>query len=499
MPDDAAVVEEGLFHGESLYVRFAFTHEDFVGALKGYADAGGNGPLPEDLRTYVHELTHAVQYATTPYGLFLHYCRMVQTKAAIALVKALWRQGREPSLPLLRNLPALDGEAGRKLGRWLSIWFNIEFFTAHISEDPDKQANLFRRIERPGASARPPLLPLHETLWGVQETIANLIETENSGRAALGLPVWDQDEFDRGAIEAAISAIPTERDEGIERVELAASLFGSPWGVAAIIESAATASEFARSGMDLTGLRTWLGDPYSSPADVYRSCLQRGLEAIPADNLPQFLFSYLALCEFALFAPLLPQHAGLRGPRFPMEQVLPVSRFNELLGVAAKVAPMRGIRDHARYVTDLCQRLQWVHPMQIIAATMQRPHSVSDPRAQAYVNAQLARAKAQWAFLDITGLLMDDSPWGYALRDDCTFVVVEHSDKTLYHHNKEYLAAMTNQHLVTTAMRHVMLGTSLRIGSPYRCDDHERQALTQMLRMNLYACFGRQFPMAEVV
>jgi hypothetical protein len=48
-------------------------------------------------------------------------------------------------------------------------------------------------------------------------------------------------------------------------------------------------------------------------------------------------------------------------------------------------------------------------------------------------------------------------------------------------------------------MRHVMLGEGLLIPSPYRCDERERQALTEMLRMNLQACFGRQFPMAEVV
>jgi hypothetical protein len=137
--------------------------------------------------------------------------------------------------------------------------------------------------------------------------------------------------------------------------------------------------------------------------------------------------------------------------------------------------------------------------MQIVAATVERPHSFSDPRAQVYVNAQLARAQALWSFLDITGVVLDNSQWGYALRDNCTFVVVEHSDKTLYHHNKEYLAAMTNQHLSMLAMRHVMLGTSLRIRNPYRCGEAERQALTNMLRMNLHACFGREFPMAEVL
>lgn len=35
------------------------------------------------------------------------------------------------------------------------------------------------------------------------------------------------------------------------------------------------------------------------------------------------------------------------------------------------------------------------------------------------------------------------------------------------------------------AMRHAMLGASLRIRGPYRCGEAHRQALTEMLRMNL--------------
>jgi len=62
-----------------------------------------------------------------PYGMFLHYCRMVQTEAAIALVKGLWRQGLEPSPMLPHQPPRAGREAGLELRRWLSIWFNSSF------------------------------------------------------------------------------------------------------------------------------------------------------------------------------------------------------------------------------------------------------------------------------------------------------------------------------------------------------------------------------------
>jgi len=66
MPGDAAVVEQGSSMASLSASGSPSRTRTLFSAVKRYSDAGGNGPMPEDLRTYVHELTHSVQHATTP-------------------------------------------------------------------------------------------------------------------------------------------------------------------------------------------------------------------------------------------------------------------------------------------------------------------------------------------------------------------------------------------------------------------------------------------------
>ena len=492
------IIEQGLFRGESRHVRFNFSHADFVAAFESYV-AGGHGSLPKELRIYAHELTHAICYATTPYGLFLHYCRDAQARIVGSLVKTLLAHDKKPVPPLLATLPALPGETGQHVATWLSMWLNIEFLVTQLSNIPKMHENLLRRVQSECLEVHPPLLPISETIWGVQKTIANNIDYENTQRTHHNLPLWDQAGFDHHVIDEAIRTMSPSFDRSLERAEELLLLLENPWSVDAILESAAMASEFTRSGMNLDELRAWVAAPCDPALAVYRSCLQRGLEVIPATDLPQFLFSYLALCELCLFAPLLPQHAALRGPGFPLEQLLPVTRFQRLLGAAENISPMLEIRDHARYVTDLCQHLGWVHPLQIISTAVRGAEVVADPRAQVYINAQRFRGRNLSCYLDATSLVLETSAYGASLRDSCTFIVVEHTDKTIFHHDTVYLKAMTIQHLFSQMMRCIVLGSDFRVASPYRCDDHERHVLTIMLRESLQNAFGFDFLMAQVV
>ena len=53
----------------------------------------------------------------------------------------------------------------------------------------------------------------------------------------------------------------------------------------------------------------------------------------------------------------------------------------ELIRAACHVAPMQGTSDGARYVTDICRTLNWVHPMQIIKVAIDGPDVVTNPLA----------------------------------------------------------------------------------------------------------------------
>src|SRR5262249_25521472 len=150
---------------------------------------------------------------------------------------------------------------------------------------------------------------------------------------------------------------------------------------------------------------------------VYRDCIAQALASIKSRELAIVIPTYLALCELALSAPLLPQHAALRRQRPGFRQILPLHRWMDLLRAASAVRPMDGRSDHSRFVTDLCRALDWVHPIQIAKVAVDGPALVSDPLSQIYNWAQRLRARQSGDFIGVDRYLLDDTPQASAWRD----------------------------------------------------------------------------------
>src|SRR5690349_5366262 len=91
-PTVQAIVEAGRLESTSLFARFGFTQEALLTAAAQWLKAKRQGPAakPREVSTYVHELMHYLQYTTTPYGMFLQYCRILQSHATIGMVNALF-------------------------------------------------------------------------------------------------------------------------------------------------------------------------------------------------------------------------------------------------------------------------------------------------------------------------------------------------------------------------------------------------------------------------
>ncbi|XVV15811.1 hypothetical protein ACQP2X_16125 [Actinoplanes sp. CA-131856] len=112
------------------------------------------------------------------------------------------------------------------------------------------------------------------------------------------------------------------------------------WSVAALLESAATAAELWRSGLDFAAFEAWAGAAVPPRLRHYREPLAGAMGTIRARDVDSFLLSYMAICDAALCAPLLPQHARLRSAKPGFDQLMPSVRFGRLLGAATQVAPM---------------------------------------------------------------------------------------------------------------------------------------------------------------
>jgi hypothetical protein len=99
----------------------------------------------------------------------------------------------------------------------------------------------------------------------------------------------------------------------------------------------------------------------------------------------------------------------------------------------------------------------------------------------------------------VNRFLFDPSPEATVWRDRFNFVILDYTDRTLYHHDKGFLQAMTTRHLNMLAMRCIMMGKTLTIAAPYRGDSAERRWMTEWLRDRFKKVFGRDFPMLQVV
>jgi len=505
-----AAVEAGLFSSESLFARFDFTRDALLAAGQNYLEAlrSETSPaMPREIKTYVHELTHYIQYTTTPYGLFLQYCRVLQSRATIEIVGALLDAGLGFTLPLLENLPILTGEVATRVDRGLSCWLNVEYLIAMLHGDRERREALEKafladrdRFDAGQRPRRPPLLGLQETFVLVQDTIADMIEGTNADALAAGNPVpLDPGGFDREAIRQEMAEPPTEHDLALLRSEFTLEFLRHPWSVEAIVESAATAAEFWGSGIGYERFSAWANTEVDPKLQVYRTCIVEGLRAIPTRKLSEFIPSYIALCELALYAPLLPHHAGLRRQHPSLEQILPTVRWQLLVNAAAGVKPMRDLRDHDRYVADIWRKLDWVHPTQIIKVALEGPDNFSNPLAFIYLEAQRLRALYSGTFVRVDRFLFDPSPEADAWRTVFNFVILDYADRTTYHVDKEFLQAMTTRHLNMLGLRCIMLNKRGIIAAPYRGDLAEREWMTAWLHDRFKALFGEGFPKFQVV
>lgn len=507
--------EAGGLGADSLFVRLDFTRDALLAATARRREAirsGHPGEMPAELRTYVHELTHYVQYSTTPYGLFLHHCRVLQNRATIEIVQALLGSVGGFKMPLLQNVPELSGESEATVRRGLSLWLNVEDVVASLAADQERRVALVQAFvadaERLDAGLRPrmpPLLGFREAFARVQETLADLFTMQNEAAERMGNPVpmvCPVPAADRSAIRAEL-ADATGLLSGSDRADLrthdALDLLGNPWSIEAIIESAAAAAELWGSDISYEQFVAWAEAPVDPRLRVYRNCIAQALPSIQSRELSTVIPTYIALCELALSAPLLPQHAALRRQRPNFRQILPAHRWTELLRVAGQVRPMDGRSDHGRFVTDLCRVLDWVHPLQIAKAAVDGPPLVSDPLSQIYNWGQRIRALRSGDFIGLDRYLLEDTPAASTWRDRFNFVIADYADCTTYHRDKDFLKAMTTRHLQMLGLRCIMEGRKLVIRAPYRGDEAERQWMTEWLQAQFKSLFDRDFPMLRVV
>ena len=260
---------EGLFNFESLNVRLGFERARLDWARSEFHRTSRP---PEELKTYVHELTHYVQSNTTPFGAFLHYCRQLQTADTVELVRALLKAGLKVERPLIRRLPVdLDGPLGSTVRGVVARWTSTEFLAAFLGQISEKFVRYAEVLTSDSAKF---MLPGQiKSFVRLQGGIAHFIVTENADRQSMGFPPWDQGDFDVDAINAEGASLESNDSRTLVRMAVRLELLGgNPWGTRSIIESAAMAAEWAESGHSLESLQEFAKELITAGSQIrYRS------------------------------------------------------------------------------------------------------------------------------------------------------------------------------------------------------------------------------------
>lgn len=484
----------------SLFARFGFTRDALQIAGQTWLQAlrlDSFPPKPSELATYVHELTHYLQYVATPYGYTLHLLRLLQNQAAIDLIRALLDQGWAIELPLSGRVPLPAGSDDTPAHQAYALWWNLDYLIAVLHGDHKRQSEMIdlfvadvQRAQVGHMPSHPLLMDLRTCFAWAQQQMTSYIHLFNAEgvRADPVYPIFP-DGIDVAAITAESQRL-TQTDAQDERTEVLLALLGNPYDTSAVIESAAVAAELFQSDVTFDRLIAWLARPVPPKRDAYRICLRMAIDSIHTIDIGTFLLSHMALCEVALFPPLLPQHSILRGPTgLPFEQLLPWRRFFALLSAAGKVEPMRNRADHARYVGDLVASLGWVHPDAVVQSALAGPSLVRNPIAYLYQSAQRFRQSDSTCFIGFDALLASPLPKAQEWRKHFEFIIVDYSDRTTYHRDKDFLDSMTTRYLETLGLQTVMRGDSLSIQAPYGRSEVENAGMTFWLRKRFETFF----------
>lgn len=447
--------ELGAFDSESLCVRYSFGRDDYDAAMQSLR---GATELPDHLKTVVHEKTHLLHSTTTPFGLLIYRLRGLQTFLVSDAIRVAGASGHQVTFPLQKTFRALPKAVAREVEQRIQVWYGIELLILVVMGEIDVwQTHILANPYLRGVT-------LAELFSQVQFYLAQR-------QAAPGTAIEPE------TVDA--------EHAGVEGALLATDILLGGANTLAIIESAGTASEFFGSTrLTLDQFKAYVEQAPWSSTTAPKSWLIHGLRLVRAASLPEFILSFLALCEAALFGPCLPEHRSLRTHGINVREMLPFLRWFDLINAASKVPPMTSLADHERYTTAVCRAAGLTPPKDVVDASVAAaPEPPQDPSEHAYWKAQRMRREEPWTFLNYPFILG-------RLPMDLDFPVISYRDRTLFLKDKLLLHQLVLGYLTRAVVRRMLLRPDLSVAMPYTPTPEETTFYTTELSAVLEGAHG---------
>src|SRR5580704_8278980 len=115
--------ENGAYSTESMCVKFNFKRDAFSSAL---LQIKSSGDLAPEVRTCVHETTHHLHTVTTPFGMFVHTIRVLQSTNVYDIVGLIRQAGIPLRFPIVGYLDSLPKPLLKEVEALLRVWYTAE-------------------------------------------------------------------------------------------------------------------------------------------------------------------------------------------------------------------------------------------------------------------------------------------------------------------------------------------------------------------------------------
>ena len=228
----------------------------------------------------------------------------------------------------------------------------------------------------------------------------------------------------------------------------------------------------------------------------YYALIDIAKSRIKAANIREFVLTYAALCELALFAPLLPHYYQIRNSHITMKDINPIFRFMDASGSASSIEPIHNLStDYTRFIEQICEKMRWPTPQQVAGTTLSNfTYAPLDRLSELYHRAQEFRMVMPWVFIDY-------SVW-YLPKNEITapftyyFIhpIIELKDKTLFHKDKMLVSYFVLQCVVQEYLRKILLSKDISVMLPYRANSEEINFYREILETYLYTTMGIKNP-----
>jgi hypothetical protein len=457
----------GYFDNLALNASYAFSCEDYLKNKKRLH----NQPLTEPLKTVLHETTHLYQMLATPYGIYYHTLKLLQTDLIRNLSRVLLHKcGIQPKPPLIESCKRFIKANGySEIKQLLHGWFIAELMILYLEGDVVSCGNLLLKNPLLGA------LPMADYFERLEYFVT--IFFNSNGKPCPGF-------------EPSIKGANTNLLSEFQYFGLKSMGFPDTVGV---LESWGKVAEFwGEQHLSLDDCPKLFPSVIKSELVDYYGLLFWARDAIDAETVGEFILSYMALCEIALSPPVLPYYRSLRTEGISLRAINPIQRMLDLFSATKGVTPIRELEnDYVRFTETICSKLKWPTPVEIAKETLRTLDCPSGDRLfEFYKRAQEFRINVPHIFIDLDVWFDLERPYINEFYYYFSHPVIEFSDSIGHHPDARVPIFFTEQFLINSWVRKFFLTRDQSVIFPYRASQIELDYFTDLLKSDLNSLLG---------